>query len=609
MKAKTKNLGIIIVIGLIFPLFLNYNFNFMNEFKPIQFNEENGIRGLETSGVYTGIVIDDLLTSNTTTAGNWTWAVNQPWCKGSGTILDPYIIEGHTWNMSMSMDGLKINNSHDKYFTVKDSTFKWNELTNSILMTGIYLLNTTHGLITDNLIYHLGYGIVLEDCENINLIDNNVYDHRDGISLVNSNLNNIIGNIVNDNTQKGIFLASSDSNNITGNTASENEYGIYLEDDCMSNTISGNNANNNKDYGIYIYNNCDYNTILNNTVNNNGYSGISLEYECYGSIISENTVYNTTSYGIYLYDDCGYTTISSNFVNASGEHGITLHWYSQNNTIKNNVANYNGDIGIELYDYCDNNTVSNNLVNYNGLNGIGIYDFSDSNILTENLLYNNTIGVYIDNGDNNSISKNFFAKNYKHAFDDGIENKWNNTIIGNYWDNHTGPDISPQDGIVDNPYTFIDGPAGSIDYLPIAEDGAPRITINSPQQGEKFGSTAPTFNVEIIDVYVVEMWYILDGGLNNYTFTGNGTINQTVWDALLDGTTTITFYARDIAGNVAFEEVTIIKGVSADKLDPGIVAAIIVSVIGGIILAALVILVKKGKISLEKIKGFSFKRK
>ena len=105
------------------------------------------------------------------------------------------------------------------------------------------------------------------------------------------------------------------------------------------------------------------------------------------------------------------------------------------------------------------------------------------------------------------------------------------------------------------------------------------------------------------------MWYILDGGLNNYTFRINGTINQAAWDALSNGRVTIRFYARDVLGNVAFEEVTIIKGISADKMDPGIVAAIIVSVIGGITLAALVILVKKGKISLEKIKGLSFRRK
>jgi len=284
----------------------------------------------------------------------------------------------------------------------------------------------------------------------------------------------------------------------------------------------------------------------------------------------------------------------------------------QNNTIIDNIATYNGDIGIELYDYCDNNTVSDNVVSYNGLNGIGIYDFSDNNILTENLLYNNTIGVYIDNSDNNTIYENVFAKNEKHAFDDGIDNKWNITSVGNYWDNHTGPDVSPIDGIVDNPYTYIEGSAGSIDYLPIAEDGAPRITIISPIEGRRFGSIAPSFNVEVIDVYVYEMWYTIDGGLHNYSFTENGMINQSAWNALPEGSVTITFYASDIVGNEAFEEVIVTKSISAGGLDPGVIAIIVVvSIIGGltIIGAILGILVKKGKISLEKIKGLLFRRK
>jgi len=251
----------------------------------------------------------------------------------------------------------------------------------------------------------------------------------------------------------------------------------------------------------------------------------------------------------------------------------------------------------------------NNIVSYNGLNGIGIYDFSNDNDLTQNLLYSNIYGIYIDNGDNNSIYENFFIKNLNHAYDDGIDNKWNSTTTGNYWDNHTSPDLSPLDGIVDNPYTYIFGPSGSIDYLPIAEDGPPIITIHSPSGGSRFGSTAPSFNVEIVDIFIVETWYTLDGGLNNYTFTNNEKINQIVWDALPEGSVTITFYARDIAGNVAFEEVYVIKDLG---LDPGVLAVIVVvSVIGGIAIIGviLVILVKKGKISLEKVKNLSSRKK
>ena len=235
-----------------------------------------------------------------------------------------------------------------------------------------------------------------------------------------------------------------------------------------------------------------------------------------------------------------------------------------------------------MYDYCENNTVSNNVVSFNGLNGIGIYDYSNYNILIENLLFNNSIGVYIDTGDNNSIYENFFSKNFEHAFDDGIDNKWNSTVIGNYWDNHTSPDLSPQDGIVDTPIHIYYRSCRKYRLFTYREDGAPIITIHSPSGGSRFGSTAPSFNVEIVDIYIVEIWYTLDGGLHNYTFTSNGKINQIVWDALPEGSVTITFYAIDMAGNEAFEEVTVIKDVSPGGLDPGILAIIVVvSVIGG----------------------------
>ncbi|MFX1316863.1 MAG: nitrous oxide reductase family maturation protein NosD, partial [Promethearchaeota archaeon] len=387
------------------------------------------------------------------------------------------------------------------------------------------------------------------------------------------------------------------------------------------------------------YEECYNNTISENTANNNGDIGISVHWYTNKIIITRNTVSNNTHIGIELYDYCSNNTISNNSANNNGERGIDLEYYCKNNTISNNNINHNGDFGLYLDSNCDDNIILENTINNNSYGirvwascdhnkikenllihnlqyGICLWGGEDeriSNKIVENVLYNNYYGVYLDtNSKNNTIYKNFFAKNEKHAIDDGTGNTWNSSTIGNYWDNHTGPDLSPEDGIVDNPYTYIDGFPGNIDYLPIAEDGPPRITINSPIEDERFGSTAPTFNVEIIDMYVFEMWYTLDGGVHNHTFTKNGTIIQSVWDTLSSGRVTITFYARDIGGNVAFEKVTVIKSVSAGGLDPGVMTFIVViSVIGGlaIIGAILGILIKKGKISLEKIKSFSFRKK
>lgn len=91
MKTKTKKLMILLVIGLIFPLILNYNFNFSNIHKP-------NIDNLKTSSPYVNIQIIDTWKTNTSNIGNWTWARTQPWCtKGNGTESNPYVIEDVTF--------------------------------------------------------------------------------------------------------------------------------------------------------------------------------------------------------------------------------------------------------------------------------------------------------------------------------------------------------------------------------------------------------------------------------------------------------------------------------------------------------------------------------
>ncbi|GAH72329.1 unnamed protein product, partial [marine sediment metagenome] len=257
-----------------------------------------------------------------------------------------------------------------------------------------------------------------------------------------------------------------------------------------NNTLSGNSACNNNNNGIYLSNNCTNITIS-------------------GNIANDNEV------GMYIYD-CHYNIITGNTANKNlDREGIVLDG-SSNNIISGNTIDGN-EVGIFIYDAL-NNTIIGNTISNNNVSGIHIDEDSDYNEFTENSIKNNNIGLNIAGlNDNNLVYKNFFLNNGQHAFDAGTSNKWNNTVIGNYWDNHTSPDVN-DDGIVDKHYN-ITGSAGSIDYLPIAEDGVPSITINSPDPGEVFYSTAPYFNVIITDDYLDKRWYTIDGGLNNHTFT------------------------------------------------------------------------------------------
>ncbi len=390
------------------------------------------------------IAIDDLPSS----LNDWSWAVSQAWCSGSGTELDPYIIE------NLDIDGnnidscISIKNS-EVYFTI-NSCIVYNAGP-SQTDAGIHLNNVTDGNLIQN------------DCSN--------------------------------NGYAGIHLNGSDNN-----------------------LISGNSVNNNTVHGIIVWANCEDNIISGNTINENTQDGIHI-------VNSHN---NTISH----------------------------------NTIKDNI---NNDMsGLYLSNSMDNTIYENTF--HNNYYGIDLY-LSDYNVIYENVFtINNRCGIYIDEGDggshNNLAYHNFFINNVIHAIDDEPTNKWNNSYIGNYWDNHTGPDESPQDGIVDTPYN-ITGKAGSKDFLPIAEDGPPIITINSPSNDDVFGTNAPAFTITVTDKNLDSIWYTLDGGITNFTITTNWTIDQIAWSALSQGNVTITFYASDIPGNIGSAEVSIEKDAEA----------------------------------------------
>jgi len=616
MKFKIKKLTTLLIIGLIFPLIITNNFNFSVG--------QTTFNNLKSSQIYSGIKIDALATSNTTYSGNWTWALSQLWCTGSGTPEEPYLIEYETF-VSAGGECLIITNSR-KDFIIKNCIIYGSNL------AGLFLENVTNGQILNNDIFNNGLGIVLWDVNDTIISNNQVYNNglSDGIFLQLCYFNTISGNIVYNNSEFGIDLKGSDFNVLTGNIVYNNSWsgivdgsGIFVQTSDY-NVLTGNMVYNNSKYGIHLKTS-DLNNLSGNIVYNNTEDGINLD-NCDLNILSGNNVIDNENWGIYLFS-CDYNNITANFIDKNVFYGIILE-NSDYDSILGNTITENGDYGIYFYDSCNNNTISNNIVSSSVADGIHIelnsysniisgnsinnndcgisLDGCDFNEITENILNNNTWGIYIESGsNNNSLYENFFLKNGKHANDLGNDNKWNSTTIGNYWDNHTGPDEDPPYGIVDFPYN-ISGSAGSKDYIPIAEDGTPKITIYSPTTGEKSGMNAPSFNVTIIDDYVFEMWYTLDGGLHNYTFSGfMGIINQSAWDKISEGNVTLTFYARDIPGNVGTAEVTIIKyligPITPNGLDPAVIITIvIVSVVGGIAVIASVYIFMKKRMATEK---------
>jgi len=98
------------------------------------------------------------------------------------------------------------------------------------------------------------------------------------------------------------------------------------------------------------------------------------------------------------------------------------------------------------------------------------------------------------------------------------------------------------------------------------------------------------------------MWYTINNSVTKYLFSQDGTINQTAWDAQMDGDIILNFYANDTLGNLANENIIISKS-TPSRVSPDITPIIIlVSIIGGIaaVVVTLGILIKTGKMSLDK---------
>ena len=375
----------------------------------------------------------------------------------------------------------------------------------------IHIQNSNAYFIIRTCTLYNGYNAVyLNNVANGTLDGNNFYANVYGINLDFSSYNEIVGNdLYGDTSGTGIsLLYSSNNNTIDGNFVENHFQGIRLED-CDENTILGNTAYKNENYGILLL------------------------YGSGNNIVTGNIVKDQNYYSGMVVLESNFNILSENIIEDNPEHGIWV-WYSS----------FNEFLG--------------NIVRNNALNGFDIMEGFD-NIISENSVTDNNIGINVDSlsGDN-LFYENFFIRNVVHATDYGTNNDWNSTLIGNYWDDYTGPDAN-SDGIGDIPHDFGTG----IDYLPIVDDASPIITINSPNTGDLFGD-APSFDITIDEDYLFTMWYTLDGGVTTYPFTGfSGMIDQAAWDALPDGDITMTFYANDKAENMGSTEVIVLKDTQA----------------------------------------------
>jgi len=569
-------------------------------------------------------------------SNNWSAAEADGICTGSGTYSNPYVIRDKVINGNGSGNGIAIRSRND-YFRIENCTIFNCSVGISLYSTDNGSLYNNDCSFNDIGIYlHSPIRPTPETygCFNNSIIENIANNNSwQGIYLdYGCEDNIIINNIANNNVEYGINFEGRSDITISGNTANNNRIGIYSISPGNNSKLSKNIALNNQEFGIYSY--LTGWILTENIMEGSGLSVFCTSIE-YMSLMSIDTTNTVNGGPIYFYVNQSNLTPSA-FTNAGqiilgnctdvlikdenvSNSSIGINICHSNNVVIENCVSSNNFIGINLENTNNsfiirntlentrenkmegnNNTITGNYIsshNYFGT-GLDLGFFSDNNTISDNefihvywglrlrissyntisgnIVKDSIIGIEVMGGSEyNLFYENFFRGNLEHVDDGGINNDWNNSQIGNYWDNYTGIDGNV-DGIGDTPHNITQSPLRQ-DFLPIVDNQAPDITIIVPRNNSEFTQNAPTLTVHVTERFLNKMWYTLDDGSHNYTFTQNGTINQVAWDSLLDDLITLRFFAVDKIGNLSFKDV-IIKKVSTSESIPGYNLLIIVMI-------------------------------
>ncbi|TFF63699.1 MAG: hypothetical protein EU521_00640 [Promethearchaeota archaeon] len=426
-------------------------------------------------------------------------------------------------------------------------------------------------IINNTLTLNGKHGIYLEQCKYSKIIENCLINNQqNGIFIQNSDEILVRKNLIANNSEEGVYISDSPRNTIIANNFTNNNIFFFDDfDDMVSNTIDNSNWINDKklycytnktnletsdftDAGAIILINCN-NSLIEDLTSSNTTRGISLFFS------NNNTIKNTTTFhqknGIYIRFS-NFNNISDNQL-YKNEKGINFY-YSSNCYISKNNISQNLEYGIyslvSTYNNITKNNISKNLIC--GIYNDGITGYN----ITKNRIENNTLGINFDSGSSDSILyENYFYNNDGHVDDAGTNNKWDNDLIGNFWDNYTGKDTN-DDGIGDSPYN-VPGSALKIDNNPIWWD-APVINITLPILNKEFGLNPPTYSVNILEGVNDTIWYtILGTGLNIYITESTGEIKDDLWELAPNGALTLRFYSNDSKGYIGYDDIIIFKNV------------------------------------------------
>jgi parallel beta-helix repeat protein len=250
---------------------------------------------------------------------------------GSGSLIDPYIIEG--LHITSSENCIYIEDTR-AYFVIRNCIMDGYTSSNY----GVYLNNVSHGIVDNCTIEWKCFGVCLTQSTNCTIFDSNIRHCRNsGVYLASvSHDNNIANNTFVDNGRTGIEIVYSDEITIENNTFADHyELDIEVESGDMC-IIRFNRLVDASERGIYIY----YSN-----------SGIIAN----NSVHSPHSQYTGSRFGIRLHDSSSWV-IGNNTLTGYATSSLVLdsttHCKIQNNTLDNGLI---PDLGI-------GHEISNNIV-------------------------------------------------------------------------------------------------------------------------------------------------------------------------------------------------------------------------------------------------------
>ena len=351
-----------------------------------------------------------------------------------------------------------------------------------------------------------------------------------------------------------IILINCSNSNILGLNLSKTTVGVYLYES-SNNTISDSIISENKLNGIWL----DYssnNIILNNNISktegNVQYyttaGGLCLLHSCHNNIIFNNSFFENMNYGFYLSSGSGNTIYKNHFVdNLVESYGTGNYWD-------------NGSIG-NYWDYYEGKDVDNN--------GIGdsphlIYKYGQDNYpiwwdgIQFTVIYPQENDVFGQDPPDFELSyvENFVKQTYYSLNgSDNIFFSGNNGIIDqNVWNLILNGTLMLK-FTVEDLYGF----KSSIEMQIRKDIILPEITIIEPFPTQIYDEISPYFQLIIIEPNLKEIWYSIDGGVQNISCGFNGNIDPGLWSNAPEGNITIEFFAIDLAGNINTASVVVEK--------------------------------------------------